>query len=266
MRRSRLTFLVGSVIDVLLSQTNLCRMGRVDDPVCRVCGICSESLDYVLAGCQTALSDGRYRFRHNLVLETLEQCVRNQSVFANGNPSRVRGSNSISFVRAGASCKTRSDKAVCSALAGATDWEFRVDCGTPQIFPEHIVATTLCPDIVIWSNKLKHVILGELTVPLERCVLDAHERKCKKYEDLVLECETAGWKVDFYAIEVGCRGFPTSSLNRFVRCLGLSRKAGSDAVKLICNRAEAASFWIWCRRGDVTWDPGPFRPQIHSVQ
>ena len=40
--------------------------------------------------------------------------------------------------------------------------------------------------------------MGELTVPWEDNVEEAHERKKEKYEKLVMQCEEHGWRVHCY--------------------------------------------------------------------
>ena len=50
------------------------------------------------------------------------------------------------------------------------DWQLR--------FPEHIVETTLRPDIVLFSDSTKQVVLLDLTVPWEERMEEANERKC----------------------------------------------------------------------------------------
>ena len=262
LRCSRFTFLIGSVYDVLPFQANLKCMGRVDDAKFRVCGERDETLDHVLSGCPRSLASGRYRFRHDMVLGVLERCVRNQVGLARSKPDRTRNRTSVRFVKPGFVGNTIRTRACGSLLIGSTDWDARVDRGNALVFPENIVGTSLRPDSVIWSDSIKRIIIAELTVPLERCVLDAHERKCKKYEHLVQECKESSWKVDFFAVEVGCRGFPTSLLSFFLGSIGLQGRSRSSAIDEICNRAESVSFWIWCKRGDVAWDPGHFRPQL----
>ncbi len=44
--------------------------------------------------------------------------------------------------------------------------------------------TNLRPDIVVWSEVAKEGIIGELTVPWEDNIDEAHERKMAKYSDL----------------------------------------------------------------------------------
>ena len=45
------------------------------------------------------------------------------------------------------------------------------------------------PDIVMWSNTVKRVIIVELTVPSEENMEEACERKKLCYENLRMECE-----------------------------------------------------------------------------
>ena len=49
----------------------------------------------------------------------------------------------------------------------ARDWKMLVDIGQQLIFPAEIAATTLRPDLVLWSRSLKSVYITELTVPWE---------------------------------------------------------------------------------------------------
>ena len=63
-------------------------------------------------------------------------------------------------------------------------------------FPQHIVATDLCPDIVWWGRSL-HVV--ELTVPFETSFVEATEGKVRKYGDLT---EQAGYTAMLITLEV----------------------------------------------------------------
>lgn len=48
------------------------------------------------------------------------------------------------------------------------------------VFPPDIVATTLRPDMVLWSTTANLAYVVELTVPWEEGVEEAFERKCLK--------------------------------------------------------------------------------------
>ncbi|XP_078619211.1 uncharacterized protein LOC144886452 [Branchiostoma floridae x Branchiostoma japonicum] len=95
----------------------------------------------------------------------------------------------------------------------------------------NICATSRRPDLVVWSEVHKTVIIVELTVPWEENMQSAYERKKLKDPDLTDESKQSGWKVLLYPVEVGCRGFPGSSLARFYREMAI-------ANKLLRNMAE----------------------------
>ena len=59
----------------------------------------------------------------------------------------------------------------------ASEWVCLFVLEDALILPLEIAATLQRPDIVIFARAVRHVILIELTVPLEDRVSDAHERK-----------------------------------------------------------------------------------------
>ena len=58
-------------------------------------------------------------------------------------------------------------------------------------FPHHITPTTLRPDVVVWDDARKKLLLIELTVCFETMFEDAAQRKQAKYEELQQMLE--GW-------------------------------------------------------------------------
>ncbi len=64
------------------------------------------------------------------------------------------------------------------------DWKMLVDIGHQLIFPLEIAATTLRPDLVLWSPSLKSVYITELTVLWEDSAEEAYERKKLRYTEL----------------------------------------------------------------------------------
>ena len=93
----------------------------------------------------------------------------------------------------------------------ASDWVIVSDLKNSYIFPGHIALTSLRPDIVIFSNSLKRVILIELTCPCEENMESWHSIKLNKYSALVESILLNGWCVDLFAIEVGARGYCSRS-------------------------------------------------------
>ena len=114
-------------------------------------------------------------------------------------------------------------------------------------FPEEISVTALRPDIIIWSEAGKEVIIGELTVPWEDNIDEAHERKLSKYTELAAECRDRGWKALCYPFEVGCRGFIANSFQKWLRDLGFNRREIKSVSRAATEAAEAGSSWVWSR-------------------
>ena len=128
-------------------------------------------------------------------------------------------------------------------LNGASDWKVSADLRTSLQFPVHIIQTEKRPDIVVWSDSKKSVLLIELTVPWEENREEAHERNKNHYETLRADCVEKGWICHVIPIEVGCRGFIGHSVilflskNRnhrpqFESCLKPSSDHGTICIKL----------------------------------
>jgi len=75
-----------------------------------------------------------------------------------------------------------------SLLDPVGEWQLVCDLEQQLVFPAKIVTATLRTDIVICSLPLKSRVLIELTVPLETNMDVAHERKLRRYEELVAQC------------------------------------------------------------------------------
>ena len=75
------------------------------------------------------------------------------------------------------------------------------------IFPGHIAITSLRPDLIVFSNSMKRIIIIELTCPCEENMESLHSIKLSKYLPLVDVIRRSGWSVDLFAIEMGARGY-----------------------------------------------------------
>lgn len=201
-----INFLIRSVYDLLPSPVNLQLWTKSESPSCPLCGQIG-SLKHILSNCKSALADGRYRWRHDQILKEIAEVV-STAIHTNKPNSNM---NFINFIKAGAKPNLKKITAP-NCLSCATDWELRVDLGKRLNFPEHISKTRLRPDLVLFSNKLKKVIMWELTVCYEDNAEEANERKKLKYDELLESCRNNGWKASCKPIEVGTRGFVARSL------------------------------------------------------
>ncbi|XP_033750531.1 uncharacterized protein LOC117334822 [Pecten maximus] len=247
---AQLKFLLRSVYDVLPSPVNLHRWGLVPDPDCVLCGK-RGTLDHVLTSCQTALTQGRYTWRHNEVLRELADILERERKAQRKVKKKMV---TIRFVKEGQSVPVQGTNKKSGLLEMADDWTMEVDLHGRSSFP-NIVQTSLRPDIVLWSRGEKKLLLVELTVPWEERCVQANERKRAKYEDLLAECWEQVWQTWNFPVEVGYRGFPAQSVWRTLSALGLTGLERRRAVQRLAQAAERASSWVWRKREESTWKP-----------
>ena len=104
-------------------------------------------------------------------------------------------------------------------LHQASDWVLLGDVDSTFSFPTRIAFTEIRPDITIFSNKIKKVILIELTCPCEENMEAWHSGKVNKYLPSSV-IENNGWGVDLFAVEVGATGYYPRSVLRCFKSLG----------------------------------------------
>ncbi|XP_068595260.1 retrovirus-related Pol polyprotein from type-1 retrotransposable element R2 [Brachionichthys hirsutus] len=247
----RISFLLRSVYDTLPSPTNLHRWGLREDPQCRLCGE-RGTMAHILAGCKTALSQGRYRWRHDKVLMALADVLERER--RKKHQVHTQPLPPMQFIKEGEKPPPPKKIKRC-LLQTAPSWEMRVDLGRKLQFPQ-VVQTPLRPDVVIWSDEAKKIILIELTVPWEDGCSEASERKASKYQDLVQQCRDKGWQAWLFPVEVGCRGFPAQSVWKMLTALGIIGRERRKAIRRLEEAAERTSCWLWSRREEFSWGPG----------
>jgi len=124
----------------------------------------------------------------------------------------------------------------------------RVDLGRHLQFPREIVETLLCPDLIMWSEPCKTILLVELTVPWEKGMEATNLQECVKYAGLVEDCREPGWRATTCPVKVGCRGFVDSSTVCLLHKMGCTGAGCRKAIKELAEAAERCSFWLWLRR------------------
>ncbi|XP_041920594.1 uncharacterized protein LOC121684601 [Alosa sapidissima] len=236
--------LVQAVYDVLPSPSNLHVWGKAETPSCLQCPG-GGSLEHLLSSCPKALGEGRYRWRHDQVLKAVAESIA-KAITTTKNYSKPQ---SIRFHRAGEK-PTIQARARSGLLTTATDWQLEVDLGKQLKIPARITTTRLRPDMIIVSDSTKQLIILELTVPWEERMEEANERKRAKYQELVEECRSQGWRTYCEPLEVGCRGFAGRSLCKVLTMLGLTGEAKRKAIRSATEAAERATRWLWIKRAD----------------
>ena len=95
----------------------------------------------------------------------------------------------------------------------------------------HIALTELRPDITIFPNKLKRVIVIELTCRCEENMEAWHNTKVNKYIPLKSVAENKGWNVDLLAVEVVAREYCSRSVLCCFKSLGLRNDSINTIIK-----------------------------------
>ncbi|VDI22183.1 Hypothetical predicted protein [Mytilus galloprovincialis] len=199
-------------------------------------------------GCKVALTQGRYQWRHDKVLNHLAEILNIER--RKKRPSKAE-TKQIRFVREGdMGHATKSQQHFI--LDKGSEWNMRADIGKKLVFQE-CVQTTLRLDIVVWSQPSKMIVAIGLTVPWEERCEEAYQQKKEKYTELMTTCRERGWKAWLFPVEVGCRGFPAQSVWRMLQAMGIVRKARKTAVRQLGEAAERSTCWLWHRRDDLSW-------------
>ena len=136
----------------------------------------------------------------------------------------------------------------------ASDWYITVDL--PEMtyhFPAHVAVTGKRPDLVLWSDSLKTIVLMELTVPAERGVQNAHARKTASYGapgGLADACRDRGWSVYLMPVEVGVLGFVADSMRVALKKLGVWSR---ELHTLLSETALRCSYLIFLQHKNQAW-------------
>jgi hypothetical protein len=252
-----LSFHINAIHDQLPSPANLRLWGKTALGTCQLCHHNHCTLFHILNGCNHSLQSGRYNWRHDQTLNAIASGLLPFIEDANRKKLCTPDTSFIATIRFCTADGTtyrnpilplpRSDKT--NLLQKANDWEFLMDEEHKQIvFPPQITETAKRPDITIFSERTKSVIIIELTVPMEENLSNAYARKKCKYQELVAECENRGWSTNYFPVEVGSRGFYNTSLSKCISALGVPTGKRKIIMDTASKTALRASYIIWlCR-------------------
>ena len=223
---------------------NLTRWEKISDNSCVICGEAVGTAKHILAGCRVLLDRGFYSRRHDSVLEIIREAV-SLSVARAKKGLTTNTKQRIAFVKE--ATRTKNTKAKPHSILGRSDdWTILMDTYEKHYkFPEVLGVSASRPDIILYSSKLKHVVIVELTVPWETNIPKNHNYKTNKYFDLTNDIIKKGYKTQLYAVEVGARGIPAKSLHHLLKDLGLSRTAVSSLLGHIPKAALTGSYKTW---------------------
>ena len=219
-------FMLNSFADTLPTKNNLSRWGKRCNSKCSLCGN-NETLHHVLNNCKTMLDQGRYTWRHNIVLRKIMDALKD--------------------------IKDHSWKIYCD-LSDATK-----TAGTT--IPPEILPTQQRPDLVLINESSNSIVIIELSIPFEANIRKAHEYKENRYASLVNDLQERGYDTNLFCIEVGSRGLICSSnkqaLNSIFSQITNNKKslkrAFNNFLKTISQCAMVCSYSIFYSKYDDDW-------------
>ena len=261
---SMFRFMINATNNTLPTGSNLrIWSNSVIQTTCAGCHRLNPTLLHVLNGCPVFLKQGRYTWRHDSVLDVMYTALKDKIKDINANDTSQVYKPYIEFVSESHPKRNRPTstslsqrKPLCTGLLHeAGGWEVIVDAGTSKnyIFPPDIAISIQRPDICIISRSQRKILLMELTVPIEECVLSAATRKTIRYRTLANDIASNNWECHLFTIEVGSRGNDASSLGRCLTSLGFTRRERQQLQRSVSDTARKASYFIYLKRNDPTW-------------
>ena len=248
------SFCMEFTYDTFPSPANLKRWRTTTEAMCTLCSkdVCTTA--HILGACKVSLQQGRYTFRHDTVLrgviEVLKTLILNIKDTVPISPK-----SPIKFVRKGTKLPRKRTPPV-GILHHASHWILLADLNKTYCFPVDIAFIQLRPDITVFSNSLRKVILIELTCPCEENMESWHGSKINKYSALKTIIESKVWCVELFAVEVGARGYCSRSVLCCFKKLGFNNKLIRNTIKKLSKSSMEFSFSIWLARNNKEWTPG----------
>ena len=240
-----------STYDMLPSPANLLRWEVPEEDKCQ-CGQYG-TMRHILSACPLGLKD-RCTWRHNQVIRVIVDAMETKVNEINQGrlPMKECQGKVVFHQKEKKSVTQPPPKKQMVDERWQGSWKMAADLDSSLVFP--IVTTSQRPDIVVWSDDARRVILLELTVIWEENFGDADDWKAKRYEELVNACSEGGWGPEYYHLAAGCRGYVSRDLVNIVRDrYGLTVKELKALTAALQQAAEIASYFIWLKRGDKVW-------------
>ena len=204
-----ISFVLRAASDTLPTAVNLQRWRIQCSAKCSLCGCTQPTTAHVLGGCPSALTQGRFTFRHNQVLYCL-------------------ASELLKFVAGQCMVSVYAD------LPG-----MRASDSPQTTIPPSLLITPYRPDIVIYNQINNSVALLELTCPLDSVhhLESARERKQGKteYQQILSEFDRLGTPCSYYTIELSVLGhYLPSSLSSFQNCVNFIQ----NEITMTCSNCR----------------------------
>jgi len=254
-----LKFHLNSIHDVANTPANMKLWNYADTGNCTLCGWKTCNIKHILVVCHYSLNNKRFNWRHDNVLRVIVSALLDQLKKYNNQEIKTKKEEEWVMFKSSETNYRRPPHNIKrdSPFGAATDWRIIWDEDLfPVEFPQNICGTPQRPDIVVWSETSKEVILIELTVGDESNFSDQVVRKEARYNrELMPGIVASGWKARLFTIEIGCRGFWHHTVPALFNYFGLARRMKKQALEEAASVALRCSYTIWLARNNRKWSP-----------
>ena len=267
-----LKFHLNAMHDVAHTPANMSLWNYAESGACPLCGWKNCNIKHILAVCYFSLNNKRFNWRHDNVLRVIAKALLDQLEKFNNKDTKPVTKEWVNFKSSESSYRKPAFKIKKeSSFETAVDWKLMWDEDSlPAQFPQHIFSTAERPDIVVWSESVKEVILIELTVGDESNFSDQVVRKEARYNrELIPGITASGWKARLFTIEVGCRGFWHHTVPALFNYFGLGKRVKKQVLEEAALVALKCSYAIWLARNNKKWAPSYYiakRPTQPSIE
>ncbi|XP_072048304.1 uncharacterized protein [Amphiura filiformis] len=229
----QLSFVLRASSDTLPTEVNLRRWKIQTSAVCCLCSQPNPTTFHVLNGCQEALQQGRFTWRHDCVLSSIVQFLKDN---------------------------VQDGSTIYADIPG-----FQATSNPPSTVPPDISLTSARPDIVVINRNKNRVTLGELTVPhnSKQSMCNAKDRKANKpnYLTLIQELGEQFDNVQYVTIEVGSLGHTIQSdfhaSLKYLCNANVSKQSLRVIMQDVCKTAITCSQSMFSRRKLSVWSSPP---------
>ena len=178
----------------------------------------------MLNSCPTMLNQGRYTWRHNSIVNHISNIIRDSlthpsafEIYAD-LPGQMKGISTI---------------------------------------PSDILVTIQKPDLVIIDKVKLRITIIEITIPFDTNVDKAHERKIRRYQNLVDDLNRTDYTAEYLPIEIGSRGCISNPNSHRIKDLfklfEIKAKETNDTLKHLSKIAIVASYIIFYSKFENLW-------------
>ena len=253
-----LKFHLNAIHDVAHTPANMKLWNYSNTGKCPLCGWNTCNIKHILAVCSVARNSKRYNWRHDNVLRVIAGALlvqvrrfnRGEHVQKHHKEWTKFKSKETHYRKPDRKIETRK-----SIPGEARDWKMLWDEDKyPAHFPQHIYNTAERPDIVVWSDSSKQVILIELTCGDESNFSDQVERKENRYNrELVPGINSGDWTAKLFTVEIGCRGLWHHTAPALFNYFGLDKRTKKTVLQEAALTSLKCSYAIWLARNNKTW-------------